>query len=172
MRNVKINVTSIIKSEIHSLLLHLFRACQQGGWSNDLSAPHLLAIDLQQVKVVEAVDDEGAPQSQTDHGVSLRVNGQLIQTPHLSQGCQLRQTADVGFQEDQVLWKKQQVSFGVAEQQEIVPFVFIVWVDHGTDCHSESLKSWMLLNCEGLWKNAHLITCYISFQIHYYFYYS
>lgn len=68
--------------------------------------PHLLAIDPLQVEVVEAVDDEGAPQSQTDHRVALWVDGQLVQTPHLSQGRQLGQTADVGFQEDQVLRKK------------------------------------------------------------------
>lgn len=68
--------------------------------------PHLLAIDPLQVEVVEAVNNEGTPQSQTNHWITLRVDGQLVQTPHLSQGCQLGQTADVGFQEDQVLQKK------------------------------------------------------------------
>lgn len=61
--------------------------------------------------MVEAVDDEGAPQSQTDHWITLWMDGQLVQTPHLSQRRQLGQTADVGFQEDQVLQKKQQVGF-------------------------------------------------------------
>lgn len=56
--------------------------------------------------MVEAVNDEGPPQGQTDHWIALRVDGQLVQTPHLSQGCQLGQTADVSFQEDQVLQKK------------------------------------------------------------------
>jgi len=56
--------------------------------------------------VVEAVDGEGAPQSQTDHWVALQVDSQLVQTLHLSQGRQLGQTADVGFQEDQVLQQK------------------------------------------------------------------
>lgn len=72
----------------------------------DGAGPHLLAIDPLQVEVVKTVDDEGAPQRQTDHGVTLRVDGQLVQTPHLSQGRQLEQTADVGFQEDQVLQEK------------------------------------------------------------------
>lgn len=67
---------------------------------------HLLAVDPLQVEVVKTVNDEGAPQRQTNHGVTLRVDGQLVQTPHLSQGRQLEQTADVGFQEDQVLQEK------------------------------------------------------------------
>lgn len=40
--------------------------------------PHLLAIDPLQVEVVEAVDDEGAPQSQADHWVALWMDGQLV----------------------------------------------------------------------------------------------
>lgn len=92
------------------LLVTTFLSCQQEDCIKDRSAPHLLAIDSLQVEVVEAVDDERAPQSQTDHWVSLRVDGQLIQTSHLSQGGQLRQAADVGFQEDQVLWKKEQAT--------------------------------------------------------------
>lgn len=74
------------------------------------AGPHLLAVDPLQVEVVEAVDDEGAPQSQTDHWIALWVDGQLVQTPHLSQGRQLGQTADVGFQEDHVLQKREQGS--------------------------------------------------------------
>ncbi|TNN48485.1 hypothetical protein EYF80_041316 [Liparis tanakae] len=65
---------------------------------------HLRQTGLEfRVEVVEAVDGEGAPQSQADHWVALQVDGQLVQTLHLSQGRQLGQTADVGFQEDQVL---------------------------------------------------------------------
>lgn len=82
--------------------------------TQDLSSPdyqsmdwiHLLAIDPLQVEVVEPVDDEGAPQRQTDHRVPLRVDGQLVQTPHLSQRRQLEKTTDVGFQKDQVLPEK------------------------------------------------------------------
>lgn len=73
-------------------------------------AAHLLAVDPLQVEVVEAVDDEGAPQSQADHRVALRVDGQLVQTPHLSQGRQLGQAADVGFQEDQMLQEEESFS--------------------------------------------------------------
>ena len=73
------------------------------------TGPHLLAIDLLQVEVVETVDDKGAPQSQTDHRITLCVDGQLFQAPHLSQGRQLGETADVGFQEDQMLQREQQV---------------------------------------------------------------
>lgn len=75
-------------------------------WFKNRAGPHLLAIDPLQVEVVEAVDDEGAPQSQTDHWIALWVDGQLVQTPHLSQGRQLGQAADVGFQEDQMLHEK------------------------------------------------------------------
>lgn len=64
---------------------------------------HLLAIDPLEVEVVEPVDDEGAPQRQTDHWVPLRVDGQLVQAPHLSQRCQLEKATNVGFQKDQVL---------------------------------------------------------------------
>lgn len=64
------------------------------------STTDLLAVDPLQVEVVEAVDEEGAPQSQTDDRVALLLDGQLVQTPHLSQGCQLGQMADVGLQED------------------------------------------------------------------------
>lgn len=64
---------------------------------------HLLAIDPLEVEVVEPVDDEGAPQRQTDHRVPLRVDGQLVQTPHLSQRRQLEKATNVGFQKDQVL---------------------------------------------------------------------
>lgn len=53
--------------------------------------------------MVESVDDEGAPQSQTEHWVAFWVDGKPVQTPDLSQGCQLWETADVGFQEDQML---------------------------------------------------------------------
>lgn len=76
------------------------------------SPAHLLAVDPLQVEVVEAVHGEGAPQSQADHGVSIRLDGQLVETPHLSQRRQLGQTADVGFQEDQVLQQKQPVGSG------------------------------------------------------------
>lgn len=79
---------------------------QQEDCIKNRAGPHLLAIDPLQVEVVEAVDDKRAPQSQTDHWVALRVDGQLVQTPHLSQGRQLGQAADVGFQKDQVLQKK------------------------------------------------------------------
>lgn len=58
---------------------------------------HLLAVDPLEVEVVEPVDDEGAPQRQTDHRVPLRVDGQLIQTPHLSQCGQLEKATNVGF---------------------------------------------------------------------------
>lgn len=47
-------------------------------------SPHLLAIDPLEVEVVETVDDKRAPQGQTDHWVALRVDGQLVQAPHLS----------------------------------------------------------------------------------------
>lgn len=63
----------------------------------------LLAVDSLQVKVVEAVDNEGAPQGEAHHRVTLRVDGQLVQTANLSQCSQLRQTADVGFQENKML---------------------------------------------------------------------
>ncbi len=79
---------------------------QQEDCIKNRASPHLLAIDPLQVEVVEAVDSEGAPQSQTDHCVAFWVDGQLVQTPHLSQGRQLGQAADVGFQKDQVLQKK------------------------------------------------------------------
>lgn len=55
--------------------------------------------------MVEAVDEERAPQGQTDHRVALGVDGQLVKAPHLSQGGELGQAADVGFQEDEVLRK-------------------------------------------------------------------
>lgn len=67
--------------------------------------------------MVEPVDDEGAPQRQTDHRVPLRVDGQLVQAPHLSQRRQLEKTTNVGFQKDQVLpekvrgYKSQPLSF-------------------------------------------------------------
>lgn len=48
------------------LLVTTFLSCQQEDCIKDRSAPHLLAIDSLQVEVVEAVDDERAPQSQTD----------------------------------------------------------------------------------------------------------
>lgn len=69
-------------------------------------ATHLLAIDPLQVEVLQSVDDEGAPQSQADHGVALRMDGQLLQAPDLSQGRQLHQPLDAALQEDQVLQKE------------------------------------------------------------------
>lgn len=54
--------------------------------------------------MVQAVQQEGPPEAQGHHWVALGVDGDLVQATHLCQGSQLGQTANVGLQEDKVLW--------------------------------------------------------------------
>lgn len=48
---------------------------------------YLRAIDFLQVQMVESVDKEGSPQSQTHDRVSLWINGHLLQSLYLLQSC-------------------------------------------------------------------------------------
>lgn len=73
-------------------------------FSECLGGPDLQVVDLVQVEVVQAVDEEGSPQGKADYRVPLWVDGQLVQTSHLGQSSQLGKTADVGLQENQVLY--------------------------------------------------------------------